>query len=314
MNPTPFKIYIAEDNAQYLALLEHQLNNALTEVSGFTTTAGLHAAMVNRPDIVVLDYQFDDEAAGLDLLRTLKTEAPEVHVIMVSGQQDPSVAVEALKAGATDYLEKNMETMHQVKEAVARIIHFNQQKLRTPKGGWMQRLLGGSWKGAAMAIMLLLCLVTGCAPSAYVYHGMDAQMHVPQELKIHEAHRIQPDDKVSLSIWNNDDMSVGSVFGIYNSNEVYGKWVLVDARGFATLPLIGNVHLAGKSTTEAAELLQEMYGKEIREPVIVVRVLNREVTVTGEVKEPGNFILDKEKYTLAEVLGKAEGFTDYAKL
>ena len=50
---------------------------------------------------------------------------------------------------------------------------------------------------------------------------------------------IQIDDKISVSIWNHTDMSVGSVFGIYNSNEVFGKWLLVSKDSTVFLPKIG---------------------------------------------------------------------------
>ncbi|RZJ33961.1 MAG: hypothetical protein EOO18_08660, partial [Chryseobacterium sp.] len=35
-------------------------------------------------------------------------------------------------------------------------------------------------------------------------------------------YKIRKDDKITLSVWGQDDLSVGSVYGIYNSNEVYG--------------------------------------------------------------------------------------------
>ena len=53
-------------------------------------------------------------------------------------------------------------------------------------------------------------------------------------------HKIRPDDKLTISIWNHDDLSVGSTFSIYNSNEVYGKWILVDKTGTAMIPPFGN--------------------------------------------------------------------------
>ena len=125
--------------------------------------------------------------------------------------------------------------------------------------------------------------------------------------------RIKTDDKISLSIWNHDDMSVGSVFSIYNSNEAFGKWVLVDDSGDVVMPKIGRVRLGGLTCPEAADTLTKLYSELLVNPIIVVKVLNREVTVLGEVRSPGVYILDKERHTLGEVLGKAEGLEFYAK-
>lgn len=132
-----------------------------------------------------------------------------------------------------------------------------------------------------------------------------------QELFKEQEQVIATDDKISVSIWNHDDLSVGSVFGIYNSNEVYGKWVLVDSEGFVTLPKIGKVKIGGLTTVEAAEKLKNPYSKFIIDPVIVVKVLNREVTVLGEVATPGNYLLEKEKNSLFELLGRAGGLNYY---
>ena len=125
-------------------------------------------------------------------------------------------------------------------------------------------------------------------------------------------YQIRSDDKVSVSIWNHDDLSVGSIFGIYNSNEVYGKWVLVDQSGNIQLPKIGEVQVGGKTIQQLQEELKTTYAKFIIDPIIVVKVLNREVTVLGEVKDAGTFLLEKENNTLVELLGRAGGLNFYA--
>lgn len=125
-------------------------------------------------------------------------------------------------------------------------------------------------------------------------------------------HVIQSDDKLSLSVWNHDDLSVGSVYSIYNSNESFGKWVLVDKAGFAQLPDVGNVKMAGRTCSEAADYLRTLYAEQINDPVIVVKVLNRKVTVLGEVRTPGSYVLEEEETSLVELLGAAQGMTNYA--
>lgn len=125
-------------------------------------------------------------------------------------------------------------------------------------------------------------------------------------------HHISVDDKLSVSVWNHDNMSIGSLFGIYNSNEVYGKWVLVDAEGYAMMPKIGRVRLGGLTCVEAADQLTQQYAEILVDPILVVKVLNRDVTILGEVRTPGKYILEKEKNTITEILGNAQGFEFYA--
>lgn len=125
-------------------------------------------------------------------------------------------------------------------------------------------------------------------------------------------HRIRPDDKISVSIWNHPDLSIGSIFGIYNANEVTRKWVLVDGEGNITLPQIGDANVLGKTVKEVNEMLIEMYTEHIVDPKIVVQVLNREITLLGEVNIPGTYKLEKERNSLIEVIGKAGGMKYYA--
>ena len=124
-------------------------------------------------------------------------------------------------------------------------------------------------------------------------------------------HTLRPDDKISVSIWNHDNISVGSVFGIYNSNEVYGKWLMLNDSGQVSLPRLGPVYLQGLTVQQAEARLVQAYSAMLVNPVINVRVLNREVTLLGEVTAPGNYLLEKETNSLAELLGRAEGLTFY---
>jgi len=125
-------------------------------------------------------------------------------------------------------------------------------------------------------------------------------------------HRITVDDKLSISVWNHDNMSIGSLFGIYNSNEVYGKWVLVDAAGYIMVPKIGRVRLGGLTCIEAANTLTALYSNTLVDPNLVVKVLNKDVTILGEVRTPGKYIIEKERNTLTEIIGNAQGFEFYA--
>ncbi|MEQ1745906.1 MAG: sigma-54 dependent transcriptional regulator [Saprospiraceae bacterium] len=63
-----------------------------------------------EPDVVLLDMNFSkgrsDGQEGLAWLRKIKELRPAVQVLMVTAYGDVSRAVEAVKAGATDFLEK----------------------------------------------------------------------------------------------------------------------------------------------------------------------------------------------------------------
>lgn len=132
--------------------------------------------------------------------------------------------------------------------------------------------------------------------------------------KTEDLHRLTMDDKITVSVWNHQNVSLGSIFSIYSSHETFGKWVLIDSLGNATLPKIGPIRLVGLTTLEAGDVIANLLKEDLIDPVVVVRILNREVTVLGEVKSPGNYLMDKEVTTLYEALGKSEGFLQYSNL
>lgn len=121
-------------------------------------------------------------------------------------------------------------------------------------------------------------------------------------------------DKVTVSIWGHDDLSVGSVNSPFSSNEATGRWLIVDKTGEVNLPRIGRVKLDGYNLKEANYFLENLYERNgIKDPIVNIRVLSHYVTLLGEVNVPGRYQIDNETITLIELLGEAEGTTTYAK-
>ncbi len=127
-------------------------------------------------------------------------------------------------------------------------------------------------------------------------------------------YKIRKDDKISISVWGEDNLSVGSVYGIYDSNEVYGKWLLVDADGNIEVPKIGTKNVVGKTVPELKEEIKKELTKWLVTPVVDVKVLNKEITILGEVRNPNTIQVDKDKNNLFELISKTGGFDFYANL
>jgi two-component system nitrogen regulation response regulator NtrX len=70
-----------------------------------TVREGLRLFSERRPAAVLLDLKLPD-GAGIDVLRELQRQAPGTPVIVVSGYGSVGEAVEAMRVGATDFIEK----------------------------------------------------------------------------------------------------------------------------------------------------------------------------------------------------------------
>ena len=62
-----------------------------------------------RPDVVLLDLHMPG-ISGLEAVKVIAEEMPEVHVLMLTVSEDAQDLMEALRAGACGYLLKNIET------------------------------------------------------------------------------------------------------------------------------------------------------------------------------------------------------------
>ncbi len=171
---------------------------------------------------------------------------------------------------------------------------------------------------SAISILLFLVLLTSCktynllgdASSAGSSSTLDSTFLYNPDYQ----HTIRKDDKISISVWGQDDLSVGSVYGIYNSNEIYGKWLLVDVDGNISVPKLGMIHVQGMTIPSLRDTLRIRYGKWIQNPVLDVKVMNKEITVLGEVRNPGVFQVDKDQNTLLELISKTGGMEFYANM
>jgi DNA-binding NtrC family response regulator len=72
-------------------------------------------------DLVLSDINLDAELNGLDLLRAFKARDPEIEVVLISAFGTLETALEAVRAGAFDYVSKPVD-IGQVSEVVARAL------------------------------------------------------------------------------------------------------------------------------------------------------------------------------------------------
>ena len=73
-----------------------------------TATEGRQAAAEHAPDVVLVDLRLPD-ASGLTLLEALSADDPELGVILLTGHADVATAVQAMRQGALDFLEKPVD-------------------------------------------------------------------------------------------------------------------------------------------------------------------------------------------------------------
>jgi DNA-binding NtrC family response regulator len=102
------KVLIVDDDKDLRAILSALFGDEF-QVSEADSGAALQKAFTaEQPDVVVLDVKLPD-ADGLDLLPQLKKRWSDTEVIVLTGYDDVSMAVEAGKRGAYNFVTKPFE-------------------------------------------------------------------------------------------------------------------------------------------------------------------------------------------------------------
>lgn len=134
-------------------------------------------------------------------------------------------------------------------------------------------------------------------------------------------YKLKPKDELYIQIRSLDDPStnVFQQLGVQEGGNMsyiqpYGASLmsyLVDKAGFIQLPVLGNVEVENKTVPEVSALLHDSLEHILSNPAVIVKLVNRYVSVLGEVQSPGHFSYSQEKLTVFDALGLAGDITEY---
>lgn len=165
--PTPVRILYMEDDPGLARLVQKHLERAgyLTDIAP-DGEAGLAMYDEGSYDLVAVDHSMPARE-GLDVIRVLASRGPLPPIIMITGNGNEQIAVEAMKLGARDYVVKDVEGgyLALLPSVVERVLH--QQRLLEEKQQSEQereRLIGELQDALARVKMLsgLLPICSSC--------------------------------------------------------------------------------------------------------------------------------------------------------
>lgn len=100
------RLLLIDDDQELCELLSRWLTQEGFQVTACHEAAGARQALATQaPDAVVLDVMLPD-GSGLELLKQLRGEHPDLPVLMLSARGEPLDRILGLELGADDYLAK----------------------------------------------------------------------------------------------------------------------------------------------------------------------------------------------------------------
>ena len=121
-SPLPLILVIDDDDGVRKTCVELLRTRGHETLAAASVGDGLRLFANRRPAAVILDLKLPD-GAGIDVLRELQRQAPGIPVVVISGYGSVTEAVEAMKVGAAEFIEKPVSRLR-LFEVVDRVLRM----------------------------------------------------------------------------------------------------------------------------------------------------------------------------------------------
>ena len=132
-------------------------------------------------------------------------------------------------------------------------------------------------------------------------------------------HKLQEGDILHVKIIGVQEESF-NIFNIENnannsqttSANLFLNGFTMDSQGNIEIPILGKIYLKNLTIEEAKEKIQTRADNFLVNSTVIVKHINFEITILGEVNRPGTYTVYKDNITILEALGLSGDLSDYA--
>ncbi len=125
------RVLVVDDDASIRESLEMYLQEkGLAVQTADTGNDGFKACLDYKPQVVILDIRLPD-VSGLEILRRIVETCPDLKVIMITAYHDMEGAIEAMRYGAYDYIQKPL-SVRELDRSITKSLHISKASLSCP--------------------------------------------------------------------------------------------------------------------------------------------------------------------------------------
>lgn len=132
-------------------------------------------------------------------------------------------------------------------------------------------------------------------------------------------HQLQEGDILHVKIIGIQEESF-DIFNVENnannsqttSANLFLNGFTIDSKGDIEIPTLGKIPIEGLTVEEAKSKIQTRANDFLINSTVIVKHINFEITVLGEVNRPGTYTVYKDNITILEALGLSGDLSDYA--
>jgi polysaccharide export outer membrane protein len=132
-------------------------------------------------------------------------------------------------------------------------------------------------------------------------------------------YKLKSNDELYIQINSLDNAAVNMFSEASSQQQMgamspYGASLLsyaISKDGYIQLPFIGKIFVLDKTTAQVGVMIKDSLANVLNQPAVTVKLVNRYVSVLGEVRSPGHYTYAQDKLTIYNALGLAGDITEY---
>ncbi len=258
INPPCIEVLLIEDNIDDAALLQKLFEEVNQSDYKITVVEQLSSALEQLRqrhfDVVLADLALPD-AEGLTAVSLLNSVVPDLPIIVLTGFKDEEIALEAVRLGAQDYLEKGKIEAH----TIIRSIRYSIERSQMQQVMYQQSvaidatsegisILDSNWK--YVYVNAAYANIYAC-PSPEYLHQKSWKIHYKQQ----EQERLEKEFDDALKLRNS---WLGEAVGIkLNGQDFYQEISLTTLPTGGVVCILRNISDRKKSEEHMQEILRE---------------------------------------------------------
>lgn len=170
---------------------------------------------------------------------------------------------------------------------------------------------------------LFILIFASCVPQKKIKYLQKLQEEDTSNLYVNKRpldYKIQPNDNLYIRIFSLDEktylffnmVSSSSQNQYANDASIYLNSYSVDKNGFIDFPILGKVYVKDLTSDQVRDALQTGVNEYLTETMVIVKMVNFNITMLGEVHRPGQMKIYQDEINIFEAISMAGDLTDYA--
>jgi polysaccharide export outer membrane protein len=171
-------------------------------------------------------------------------------------------------------------------------------------------------------LALITAVVSSCVPQKKMLYmrvkeDADTLKEFKNERKVN--YKVENGDNLFIKIVSMDEttstllnpMGSGGGGGSSGGGNYLSSYTVTE-KGYLDFPLVGKIYVKGKTVEEITDLLTEKLKEYIKEFVVIIKLVNFNITILGEVSSPGQYEIYQTDINMFEAIAMAGDMTDFS--